>query len=52
MTMRAQAVSLMGSQIRTPTFEVGRTGGSLQYLPISSLDAGAFTPALDQLLAR
>jgi protein-disulfide isomerase len=50
--MRAQAVSLMGSQIRTPTFEVGRTGGSLQYLPIASLDAGAFTPALDQLLAR
>jgi hypothetical protein len=47
--MRAQAVSLMGSQIRTPTFEVGRTGGSLQYLPIASLDAGAFTPALDQL---
>lgn len=50
--MRAQAVSLMGSQIRTPTFEVGRTGGSLQYLPISSLDADAFTPVLDQLLAR
>jgi protein-disulfide isomerase len=50
--MRAQAVNLMGSQLRTPTFEVGRTGGSLQYLPISSLDAGAFTPALDQLLGR
>jgi protein-disulfide isomerase len=51
-TMRAQAQNLMGSQIRTPTFEVGRTGQQLQYLPITSLDAGAFTPALDQLLSR
>jgi protein-disulfide isomerase len=50
--MRAQAVALMGSQIRTPTFEVGKTGQQLQYLPISSLDVSAFTPALDQLLAR
>lgn len=48
---RAQARALMGAQIRTPSFEVGRTGQQLQYLPISSLDASAFTPALDQLLA-
>jgi protein-disulfide isomerase len=50
--MRTQAVALMGSQIRTPTFEVGKTGQPLQYLPITSLDASAFTPALDQLLSQ
>jgi protein-disulfide isomerase len=50
-TMRGQALSLMGSRLQTPTFEVGRTGQQLQYLPITSLDAGAFTPALDQLLS-
>jgi protein-disulfide isomerase len=50
-TMRAQARRLMGSQIRTPTFEVGRTGQQLRYLPITSLDASAFTPALDQRLS-
>ena len=49
-SMRDQARQLMGAQLRTPTFEVGRSGGQLQYLPISSLDASAFTPALDQLL--
>ena len=49
--MRAQAAALMGSQLRTPTFEVAKTGQQLQYLPISSLDASAFTPTLDQLLA-
>ena len=48
---RAQARALMGSQIRTPTFEVGRTGQQLRYLPITSLDASAFTPAFDQLLS-
>ena len=51
--MRSQAVALMGaSGIRTPTFEAGRAGQPLQYLPITSLDAGAFTPTLDQLLAQ
>jgi protein-disulfide isomerase len=50
-TMRAQAVSLMGSQFRTPTFAAGKRGQPLRYLPISSLDPGAFTPALDQLLS-
>ncbi|HEX3453461.1 MAG TPA: thioredoxin domain-containing protein [Gaiellaceae bacterium] len=51
-SMHAQALALMGSQIRTPTFEVARRGQPLQYLPIQSLDASAFTPALDQLLAQ
>jgi protein-disulfide isomerase len=51
-SMHAQALALMGSQIRTPTFEVARRGQPLQYLPIQSLDTSAFTPALDQLLAQ
>jgi protein-disulfide isomerase len=52
-SMHAQAVALMGpTGLRTPTFEVGRRGQQLQYLPIQSLDASAFTPALDQLLSR
>jgi hypothetical protein len=52
-SMHAQAIALMGpTGIRTPTFEVARRGQPLQYLPIQSLDASAFTPALDQLLAR
>jgi protein-disulfide isomerase len=51
--MHAQAIALMGpTGIRTPTFEVARRGHPLQYLPIQSLDTSAFTPALDQLLAR
>ncbi len=51
-SMHAQALALMGSQIQTPTFEVARRGQPLRYLQIQSLDASAFTPALDQLLAR
>jgi protein-disulfide isomerase len=52
-SMRAQAVALMGaSGLRTPTFEVARRGQPLRYLPIQSLDASAFTPALDQLLSQ
>jgi protein-disulfide isomerase len=51
-SMHAQALALMGSRIQTPTFEVARRGQALQYLPIRSLDASAFTPALDQLLAQ
>ena len=37
---------------RTPTFFVGLTGGTLQELPVQSLDLSAFTPALDGLLAK
>jgi protein-disulfide isomerase len=35
----------------TPSFQVGRTGGALRPLSVSSLDASAFRPALDELLA-
>jgi protein-disulfide isomerase len=52
LAMRVQAESLMGEQIRTPSFEVGRTGQPTRYLPIGSLDASAFTPTLDRLLQR
>ena len=34
----------------TPSFMVGKTGGPLRALPVSSLDPSAFTPALDRLL--
>lgn len=47
-----QAQQDMGGQIRTPTFLVGRAREPLQLLQITSLDAGQFTPALDQLLNR
>jgi protein-disulfide isomerase len=48
----AQAASLMGSRIRTPTFQVGLAGRTPQLLQISSLDAGEFTSALDSLLEQ
>ena len=48
----SQARQLMGGQIRTPTFEIGRAGRPLQELHVQSLDVSAFTPALDQLLGR
>jgi protein-disulfide isomerase len=34
----------------TPSFRVGRTGGTLTQLDVHSLDAAAFRPTLDQLL--
>ncbi len=37
---------------QTPTFFVGKTGGTLQPLPVQSLTASAFTPTLDSLLAQ
>src|SRR5262249_5567482 len=48
----AQANGVMGSQIRTPTFEIARTGQARHPLEVSSLDASEFTPAIDQLLAQ
>lgn len=36
----------------TPSFEVGRTGGRLERLTVSSLEPDAFRSALDELLAR
>jgi protein-disulfide isomerase len=35
----------------TPTFAVGKTGGSLQIVQLSSLDASALTPSIDAALA-
>ena len=47
------ASSLAGSaQVwKTPSFAVGRTGGPLRLLEVSSLDALGVEPALDALLA-
>ncbi len=47
-----QASSLMGSRLRTPTFEIGRSGSALQRLDVPSLDPSAFAPAIDSLLGR
>jgi hypothetical protein len=45
-TARGRAAGVTG----TPTFLAGPTGGSMAPVPITSLDAGAIRPALDQLL--
>jgi protein-disulfide isomerase len=37
---------------RTPSFELGRTGGELTRLEVTSLDAGEFRAAIDELLGR
>jgi protein-disulfide isomerase len=37
---------------QTPTFFVGRTGGTMQELSVQSLTPSAFTPTLDGLLAK
>lgn len=47
MTAKAKAAGVTG----TPTFFAGPTGGTLAPVQITSLDAGAIRPALDQLLA-
>ncbi len=36
----------------TPTFAVGRTGGTLQIVKLSSFDASGITPALDAALSQ
>jgi protein-disulfide isomerase len=36
----------------TPSFELGRTGGRLERLEVSSLDADEFRAAIDELLGR
>jgi protein-disulfide isomerase len=45
---QAQASGIDG----TPSFEVGKTGGTLQRLQITALDPAAFRPALDALLKQ
>lgn len=48
----AQAAANASGINGTPSFELGPTGGSLQRVQISSLDAQALRPAISQLLAR
>lgn len=49
---KAQAAATAAGINGTPSFELGPTGGSLQRVQISSLDAQALRPAINQLLAR
>jgi protein-disulfide isomerase len=45
----AQSIATSGHVSSTPTFFVAKTGQPLQQLPVSSLDAAGFYPALDQV---
>ena len=36
----------------TPSFQIGKTGGELRRLDVTSLDAGAMRPAIDELLGE
>ena len=47
----ARAAEVAGVQ-GTPAFEVGRTGGPLQLVRVTSLDPAGIRPALDAALAR
>jgi protein-disulfide isomerase len=47
----AQTLAQEAGVNSTPTFAVGKTGGSLQIVRLSSLDASALTPSLDAALA-
>lgn len=49
---KAQAAATAAGINGTPSFELGPTGGSLQRVQISSLEAQALRPAINQLLAR
>jgi hypothetical protein len=48
----AQRVAASDGVNSTPSFRVGRTGGTLTALDVHSLDPAAFRPTLDQLLKR
>lgn len=48
----AQAAATAAGVDGTPAFEVGRTGGTLRRVQISSLDADALRPAIESALAR
>lgn len=48
----AQAAATASGINGTPSFEVGPTGGQLQRVQITSLDAEGLRPAIDSLLAR
>src|SRR5262249_11323637 len=47
---RAKQAAIADRITGTPSFFAGKTGGSLQPVPIASLDASSVRPALDQLL--
>ena len=44
---QAQATNVRG----TPAFEIGRTGGTLRPLEVTSLETGQFAAAIDSVLA-
>jgi protein-disulfide isomerase len=48
----AQAAATAAGVDGTPSFEVGRTGGPLRRVQISSLNADALRPAIESALAR
>lgn len=48
----AQAAATASGINGTPSFEIGPTGGQLQRVQITSLDADGLRPAIDSLLAR
>lgn len=48
----AQRLAASDGVDSTPSFRVGRTGGTLTALEVHSLDPAAFRPTLDQLLKR
>ena len=48
----AQRLATSDGVNSTPSFRVGRTGGTLTALDVHSLDPAAFRPTLDQLLKR
>jgi protein-disulfide isomerase len=48
---QAETLAQQAGVNSTPTFAVGKTGGSLQIVQLSSLDAAALTPSLDAALA-
>jgi protein-disulfide isomerase len=49
--VQAETLSEEAGVDSTPTFAVGKTGGTLQIVKVSSLDASALTPSLDAALA-
>lgn len=49
---QAQAAATASGINGTPSFEVGPTGGRLQRVQITSLDADGLRPAIESLLAR
>ncbi len=49
--VQAETLSQEAGVNSTPTFAVGKTGGTLQIVKVSSLDASGLTPSIDAALA-